>query len=205
MHNMDTNVYIASGILESYCLGLVTGAEREEVELYAKKYPEIREELSKINDLLETYALEKGMIPAAAVKTKLLLKVYEQQCGGDKKFPPLVKENTITADLEKWIAVNKINEPSAPFDNLSIIDLPSTEVVTNFMVWAKKGHEEEEHREYNEFIVILKGHCDMYFGTEKKHYNTGDIIVIPPHIPHSAVITSDEPMVALVQRQMIAA
>ena len=62
MHNMDTNVYIASGILESYCLGLVTGAEREEVELYAKKYPEIREELSKINDLLETYALEKGMI-----------------------------------------------------------------------------------------------------------------------------------------------
>ena len=202
---MDTNIYIASGILESYCLGLVTKAERVEVEQYAKVYSEIREELTEINDLLEMYALENGMAPKVAVKTKLFFKIYEQQCGGDKKLPPLIKENTVTNDLKKWITLNKIAEPSAPFENLVIVDLPSTEVVTNFMVWAKKGHDEEEHNGFNEFIIILKGHCDMYFGTAKKHYDTGDIIIIPPNTPHSAVITSDEPMVALVQRQVIAA
>ncbi|MEP7254970.1 MAG: cupin domain-containing protein [Ferruginibacter sp.] len=202
---MDTNVYIASGILESYCLGLVTEGERMEVEQYAKIYIEIREELAKINDSLEMYALEKGIKPKTSVKIELLLKLYEQQCGTDRIYPPLIKEDTVTGDFNKWIDINKITEPAEPFDNLATVDLPSTEVVTNFMVWAKKGHEEEEHNEYHEFIVILKGHCDMYFGTTKKHYNTGDIIIIPPHIPHSAVITSDEPMIALVQRQAIAA
>ncbi len=202
---MNTNVYIASGILESYCLGLVTKAERVEVEQYVKQYPEIREELAEINDSLVMYAFEKGMEPAASVKTKVLLRVYEQQCGAGKIYPPLIKENTDAGDLKKWIDINKITEPAAPFDNLTTADLPSTEVVTNFIVWAKKGHEEEEHNAYYEFIVILKGHCDMYFGATKKHYNTGDIIIIPPHIPHSAVITSEEPMVALVQRQAIAA
>ena len=202
---MDTNVYIASGILESYSLGLVTQAEGIEVEQYAKLYPEIREELAEINDSLEMYALEKGIKPKTSVKTKLLLKLYEQQCGAGRIYPPLIKENTVAGDFKKWIDINKITEPPEPFDNLATVDLPSTEAVTNFMVWAKKGHEEEEHHEYHEFIVILKGHCDMYFGATKKHYNTGDIIIIPPNIPHSAVITSDKPMVALVQRQMIAA
>lgn len=202
---MDTNIYIASGILESYCLGLVTKAERVEVEQYAKQYPEIREELAEINDSLEMYAFEKGVEPAASVKTKVLLRVYEQQCGAGKMYPPLIKENTVAGDFKKWIDINKITEPAGPFDNLTTAYLPSTDVVTNFIVWAKKGHEQEEHNEYYEFIVILKGHCDMYFGATKKHYNTGDIIIIPPHIPHSAVITSEEPMVALVQRQVIAA
>ena len=45
----------------------------------------------------------------------------------------------------------------------------------------------------------------MYFNEVKTHYHTGDIIVIPPGIPHTAVITSDEPMVAVVQRQLLAA
>ena len=184
---------------------MLSGAEREDVEEMAKTYPEINAELKGISDSLEFYAAEKGMAPHAAVKTKLLLKVYEQHCGAVKIYPPLVKENTTTDDFKNWLKEITITEPAGPYDNMASFDLPSTAAVTNFMVWVKKGHDEEMHTEYNEFIFILKGHCDMYFSGVSRHYHTGDIIVIPPFIPHTAVITSTEPMVALVQRHAFAA
>lgn len=202
---MDIDSYITSGVLESYCLGIATGKEREQVEEYLKIYPEIREELSAINDALELYALENGMRPRAATKIRLLSALYEQEAGVGKKYPPLIRPDTAAADLMNWIRADETSTDHEPVDDLAIVDLPSTAAVTNFMVWAKKGHAEEVHDAYVEFIVILKGHCDMYFNGAKKHYDTGSIIIIPPDIPHRAVVTSDEPMVALVQRQLIAA
>jgi quercetin dioxygenase-like cupin family protein len=202
---MDISAYIASGILESYCLGQVTEQQRAEVEQYADEFPEIRTELKQIGDSLEFYSRQNSKAPDASVKIKLLLKIYEQESGAGKKYPPLIKEKTVAADFTNWLLDIAIEEPAAGFDNLAIFALPSTETVTNFIVWAKQGHEEEMHTEYNEFIVILKGHCDMYFNGVKKHYNTGDIIVIPPGIPHMAFVTSGEPMLAVVQRQVLAA
>ncbi|MEO6254083.1 MAG: cupin domain-containing protein [Ferruginibacter sp.] len=202
---MDIAAYIASGILESYCLGQVTEQQRAEVEQYADEFPEIRAELKQISDSLEFYSNENSKAPHASVKTKLLLKIYEQESGAGKKYPPLIKEKIAAADFTKWLLDIAIEEPLPGFDNLATFDLPSTETVTNFMVWAKQGHEEEMHTAFNEFIVILNGHCDMYFNGVKTHYNSGDIIVIPPDIPHTAVITSMEPMVAVVQRQLLAA
>lgn len=202
---MDINAYIASGILEAYSMGKLTQSERAEVEANAAAYPAIRTELDAINDSIEFYAVENSIAPGASVKTKLLLKIYEQQSGEGKVYPPLVTENTLAKDFENWLTGIKIELPAEPFDNIASFDLPSTDTVINFLVWAKKGHEEEVHDEYNEFIVILKGHCDMYFNGIKTHYDTGEIIVIPPDIPHYAVVTSDEPMFAVVQRQLLAA
>jgi len=205
LRSMDITAYIASGILESYCLGQLTEEQRADVEQYAAEFPEIQAELKQICDSLEFYSQQNSKAPHASVKIKLLLKIYEQESGAGKKYPPLIKEKTGAADFENWLKDVAVEEPAAGFDNLVTFDLPSTETVTNFMVWAKHGHEEEMHTEYNEFIVILKGHCDMFFNGVKKHYDTGEIIVIPPGIPHHAVITSDEPMVAVVQRQVLAA
>ncbi len=205
LRSMDITAYIASGILESYCLGQVTEQQRAEVEQYAAEYPEIKAELKQISDSLEFYSMQNSKAPDASVKIKLLLKIYEQESGAGKKYPPLIRETTTASDFTNWLKDIDIEEPAAAFDNLAAFDLPSTETVTNFIVWAKQGHEEEMHTEFNEFIVILKGHCDMYFNDVKTHYNTGEIIVIPPGIPHHAVITSEEPMFAVVQRQVLAA
>jgi hypothetical protein len=76
--------------LESYCLGQVTEEERAAVEQYAIEYPEIRAELKQINDSLAFYSEQNGLKPDASVKTKLLLKIYEQHSGAGKNFPPLV-------------------------------------------------------------------------------------------------------------------
>lgn len=202
---MDFNAYISSGILEQYCLGLVSEAERVEVEQYAAEYPAIKIEIAYISASLEKYALANSIAPADKVKANLLLSTYVQESGAGKQYPPLVSATVTSDDFIKWASRNPIPSPEEAYHNLFTRDLPSTDIVINFMVWAKEGLDEEAHSHYNEFVVIIDGHCDMYMNGEKKHYGKGEIIRIPPHVPHYAVITSAVPMVAFVQRQLIAA
>jgi anti-sigma-K factor RskA len=60
---VDIKSYIASGVLENYVLNLLTEKERQEVEGYAEKYPEIRSEIERIEIALEDYA-RMNAIPA---------------------------------------------------------------------------------------------------------------------------------------------
>ncbi len=202
---MDIAAYIHSGILETYCLGLASPQEEREVAAYAKLYPAIQNEIDVINSLLEEYAMANRVEPPAGNRTKLLLALYQQLSGSGKVYPPLVKEHTTANDFSKWMADKDIPSPGEDYDNLWVHELPSTGTVMNAMVWAKKGFDLEEHSTCNEFVAILEGHCDMYFDGEKKHYEAGEIIRIPPMMPHYAVITSAKPMIAIVQRQLIAA
>ena len=96
-----------------------------------------------------------------------------------------------------------VQYPADDFDNLHVVGLPSTNEIINFAVWAKQGHEEEMHDDRNEYLAILDGSCDMYMNGVKTSYKKGDIITIKTGISHYAVITSAQPMFALVQRQLI--
>ncbi len=60
---MDIKAYISSGILEHYVLGLLNEKERKEVEQNIIKYPELREELDKIEETLESYASNNAITP----------------------------------------------------------------------------------------------------------------------------------------------
>jgi len=202
---MDTKAYISSGVVEQYCSGMLSNEERMAVENCAAEYPEIKNEIDRINEAIESYALANPIQPASSVKAKVLLAAYQTACGAGKEYPPLILDNSVTDDFRQWLTGITVPAPGESFDNLSFFDLPSTEAVTNFMVWAKEGHDEEEHNDFREFIVILEGHCDMYMNGEKKHYGAGEIIRIPPFVPHHAIITSEGPMVAIGQRQLIAA
>lgn len=68
---MDVNVYIASGILENYVLGLASDQERQEVQCLSKIYPEIAQELHTLELTMEQYALEHELKPPVQLKTKL--------------------------------------------------------------------------------------------------------------------------------------
>ena len=175
------------------------------MEDYAAEFSDIKDEIDRITDSMESYALANPIQPASSVKARIMLAAYQTDAGAGKEFPPLILENSVADDFRQWLSGVNIPKPGETFENLAFYDLPSTEAVTNFMVWAKVGHDEEEHNDFREFIVILEGHCDMYMNGEKKHYTTGEIIRIPPFVPHHAVITSEVPMVAIVQRQLIAA
>jgi anti-sigma-K factor RskA len=64
--------YINSGVLEQYALGLTSVTESEEIALLLKQYPELRSELSKIEESLEIFAKQYAKPLPDYLKTKIL-------------------------------------------------------------------------------------------------------------------------------------
>jgi anti-sigma-K factor RskA len=77
--DMNTKEYIESGILESYVLGITTVGESAEVERMVSEHPEVEIELEAIRGTLENYALQYEKQPPAALKSKILAAVFEEQ------------------------------------------------------------------------------------------------------------------------------
>jgi anti-sigma-K factor RskA len=77
--DMNTKEYIESGILESYVLGITTVGESAEVERMVSEHPEVEMELEAIRGTLENYALQYEKEPPAALKSKILAAVFEDQ------------------------------------------------------------------------------------------------------------------------------
>lgn len=69
---MNLKEYIASGIIESYVMGLATETERAEFEQMCAQYPELVAERRKFEESLEAYAAEQAIRPPGEVKAKIL-------------------------------------------------------------------------------------------------------------------------------------
>lgn len=90
---MNVNEYISSGILESYVLGAVSPQEKQEVECMSHIYPAIREELIRLQSVLEKSAEEGKKNPPASLKKNILAQI--------KKIPQGEKEETKIIPAEK--------------------------------------------------------------------------------------------------------
>jgi hypothetical protein len=53
---MNAGDYITSGILQDYCLGLLTNEEEIKVEAMCHQYPQVARELQLLRQALEKYA-----------------------------------------------------------------------------------------------------------------------------------------------------
>ena len=201
---MDIDAYISSGALENYCLGFCSEAEKTIIEQHAETYPAIKNEIEKIRVSLEEFILSNKVKSSPSVKIRVMLSLYTQMAKSDTAYAPLINEHTNPAILASWVATKKNTDPTGDFENLFVIELASTEQVTNFIVHAKAGHETEMHENFVEYLYVIKGSCIMDFEGVKRSYKEGEIIHIMPYINHSATVTSQQPMVALVQRQACA-
>lgn len=199
---MNAAEYIASGIIDSYCMGFTSRDENLEVEEMAALFTEVQLEIEKTKASLSSCLLNPKMQPSTSIKTVVMHTIYTQQAELHKKFVPLMHKQSDFDRYYQSAAANHLMQVNEPFDNLYAIELPSTKEVINLAVWAKQGHEEEVHSGMIEYIAILEVSCDMYMMDKKISYTKGEIISIPPGIPHHAVITSQQPMFALVQRQI---
>ena len=69
---MNPIEYIQSGILELYVQGTASPQERQEVECMSHIYPEIKDELSKLEQSMEKYAQIHAVSPPAHLRSKIL-------------------------------------------------------------------------------------------------------------------------------------
>lgn len=196
--------FITSGIIKNYCHGCTNGEENKEVLLMASLYPQVRQEINKIKAGLSKKIIADEIIPSPGVKTSLMHRIYTQQSAIHKKFLPLMNNTKSFDDFNECIIANNLQTCREGEDDIQVQELPSTNEIINIAAWVKNVQPREIHHNMNEYIAVVEGSCDMYFGNIKRSYSKGEVIFVPPHVFHSAIITSVQPMFALVQRQMLA-
>lgn len=81
---MNTKEYIASGIIESYVLGITTAGESAEVERLALQYPEIQAEIESVGNTFENYALQYEKEPPAFLKDKIMAELFSEPISADR-------------------------------------------------------------------------------------------------------------------------
>jgi anti-sigma-K factor RskA len=72
---LNLEKYISSGILESYVLGELSSSEMEEVYKNAQKYPAIREEIIKIEEVFHQIAENNSRAPLPGTREALFSKI----------------------------------------------------------------------------------------------------------------------------------
>ena len=103
---MDIQAYIASGILESYVLGITSPEESAEVERLSRQYPQVKAEIEAVRASLEAYIMQHEQIPPASLKKKIWHKL-EQLNEEDERFPPvrtLEPESVQMNTFNYWLA-----------------------------------------------------------------------------------------------------
>ena len=79
---MNLNEYISSGILEAYALGELSEKERAEVDRNLIAFPELRAELSRIEETQEILLTKSAVQPPAHLKADILNLINAKESNG---------------------------------------------------------------------------------------------------------------------------
>lgn len=195
-------LYINSGILEMYVLGMTNENESVEVSQMASLNPEIQKEIEEISKALEIDASKKSTEPSITLKPFILAVIdYTERLktGETVTFPPLLNKDSKIIDFEDW--TNRTDMVlSDDFDNIYAKIIGFTAEATTAITWMKKMSPLEVHTNEFERFLILEGTCDIAIGEKVHHLVAGDFMAIPLHIGHSLVVTSSIPCKVILQR-----
>ncbi len=106
---MDVNPYIESGIIEEYCLGILSQSKSDEVVRLASEYPEIQLEIHRLEATLVQYARKPIR---TAVKSRVMdtLSKLSREEAIDLSNPPMLHRHS---DYTLWNASLENMEPDS--------------------------------------------------------------------------------------------
>ena len=211
---MNLKEYIQSGILEQYCLGLISAVENEEVESLCVKHTELQKELELVQQTLEDYADNHALTPDLQLKNSILYAIDEldfvELSKSEKEkeeeidlqnLPMIHKES----DYRQWLKVVHQMKPTDIVENLPVRPLRMDENVQLFVVWAEDKVANEMHETESESFLILEGTCICDVGGITYDLKAGDFLGIPTYTEHTLKVTSSEPVKFIVQRVKLVA
>ena len=192
---MQKEEIISSGILEIFVMGLTKPDESLHVKQWTELYPEVKDEIRRIEEDLEQYARSHEIIPQADVKQKIMGRI--QKVAGDGK---LVKTDKVVNMLPFWKRM-----AAASVTLLLLSGLINLIYYTKFEQEHKKADEAqqqlisqaEENRSMKEDMnvvhnkysvpVSLKGMPDAPDAAAKIFWmkNTGEVFVDPSNLPET--------------------
>lgn len=101
---MDIKDIIASGVVESYVLGLASEKESKAVECLSKIYPEIQDEILRCAETVEMFAQRGAVNPPMHLKSSILSKIQ----GVEQEQP----ENKVSMRPDNVVQMNPVAQPN---------------------------------------------------------------------------------------------
>ena len=206
----DIEKYIASGVLENYCLGLATPEESVELEHNCLQYPTIKKELILLQKDLIGYVRQFSKTPAKNTGQKILneieeLKLITTSLSENKKRINDFIAISEFSNIDKWQKLIGHINPPTEYKNIYSHEIFNNGVQEQIIVWAKKGILDESHDNLKERFVVLEGTCTCVVGDEKIYMEPGSFLDIPLHTIHNLRVTSEIPVKVILTREKLAA
>ena len=195
---MNIEQYIESGILQDYCLGLLTYAERAQVELVCELNPTVKDELILLQRGLEKFVVENPIWNKAALKKKIwnTLNNIQTEENRDINHLPLINKYS---DHNNWLSIVRPLLPAQLDEDTYMSVIRGTEQVTQLVTMSVIGHLEEIHEDIYESFLILEGECVCQIGDKFIEMKAGGYIEIPLYTKHNVKVLSPH-IIAIVQR-----
>jgi mannose-6-phosphate isomerase-like protein (cupin superfamily) len=179
---MDIQKYIESGILEMYCLGLLSEEDQAELIQMATLYPEVKAELTAVEAAFENIAASAAIEPDVAIKHRILTSLgFGEADTLSLDALPVIDDDT---DLQPWLAILAHLIPDEPTEAFTLNVIRQDDKVQQMLVTSSNDVPEEEHGDLFESLFILKGRCECTIGENIYALGPGDFIEIPLHTRH---------------------
>lgn len=174
-----------------HCLGLDSPEERQLIYKYIEAYPEVKAEVDAVYAVLQGYATISGKAPNENLKEHILAQL--NTIPKTSEIPPALSKHQ---DITYWLNyIGNQFETSLLVSEIEVKELPSNNNQVTYVVWAKAGAiVEETHDSEDEYLLMLKGSCSIFFDGVERFYEKGDLVFIPKNMAHKAQAQSDDMM-----------
>ncbi len=195
---MDIKAYIASGVIEDYCLGVLNEQEMQEVDQLAAHHPLIRKEITTYQQSFEQYASSFARPAPEGLREKtlaLLDNLLKEESAQTDELPLLNKYS----DSKKWLLKVRPLLPNKLEGDLFVHVLQDDEEIEQLLMWTRVDIPDEVHLLEKESFIVLEGECECYVDGKVIKLKAGEFIDIPLHTHHDVKVVKG-PVLAIVQR-----
>lgn len=191
---------ILSGKLEAFVLGTLPADERFAVLRASSAFPEVRDEIARLEEALERSAQWPTAPADGLLKESILGRLKgDAWHQDDPGHPPILHAGSSRSDYAQWLDLPQMVAPAA-YEDPYFIPIAQTAQALTAIVWMRKGSPAETHTDCIEKFLILEGTCEIQLPDHVEKLQPGDKYSIPLHVPHTVVVTSSVPCKLVVQR-----
>jgi quercetin dioxygenase-like cupin family protein len=90
----------------------------------------------------------------------------------------------------RWVTVSELGTLH-PLPGLIFRPVTSESVMTNFVTFEPNAPAPMHHHYEQQIAIVLSGELEFTVGEETRVMHGGDLVVIPPHVPHGGVAGPD--------------
>jgi mannose-6-phosphate isomerase-like protein (cupin superfamily) len=200
---MDVHAYISSGIIEDYCLGILSEEENNAVLKEAQTYPEIKQVIDDCMYALDQYALDASMQPPANKKQQIMQLLDNLKIEEEKNIQQLPLLNRYT-DHKNWLHIVEPVLPDGLQEPMFVHELRRDETISQILIWTHVDYPDEVHENVRECFIILRGKCRCFIGEEVVELGPGGFLEIPMYTHHNVEVLGNDPVLAVIQRVKVA-